>query len=222
MSAARQLAWDLTARPAQGRADFFVTDANRLALAKIDGWERWPGGMLLLVGPAGSGKSHLAAVWAGLSGARIVPAGEEPGPGPVAVEDLGAVAGDAEAEERLFHFYNRAKAAGQPVLFTARRGAGQLGLRLPDLVSRLQALDVAAMEPPDDALLGAVLTKQLADRQVEIDPAVVEYVLARVERGFDAVEALAGALNVASLAQRRAITKPLVREVLAAMGETRA
>ena len=173
--------------------------------------------MLLLCGPAGAGKSHLAAVWASQTGGRIVGAADEPGDGPVAIEDLGAIAGNAKAEEAVFHFYNRAKAAGQPVLFTARAPAGQIGLKLPDLVSRLQALDMAQLAPPDDALLGALLTKQLADRQVEIDPEVVDYVLARVERRFDAVEALAAGLNTASLSRRRPITKPLAREVIAAL-----
>ena len=212
------MALDLAGRPALGRAEFFVTDANRLALAKIDAWARWPGAMLFLCGPAGSGKSHLAAVWAAMADARIVAAGEDPGAGPVAVEDLGSVVGDAEAEEGLFHFYNRAKAAGQPVLFTARAAPGRIGLALPDLVSRFQALDIAQLDPPDDALLAGVLTKQLADRLIDVDAKVVDYVVARIERRFDRVEAFAEALNRASLAKHRPITVPLAREVLNAMG----
>lgn len=211
---ASQLALDLTKRPALGRDDFFVTEANRLALARIEAWQKWPGAMLVLTGPAGSGKSHLAAVWAARAPARIVPAAEHPGDGPAAIEDLHTIAGDAEAEEALFHTFNRARAAGQPLLFTARAAPGRIGLRLPDLVSRLQSLDMAALAPPDDALLAAVLTKQLADRQLVLEAKVTDYIVTRTERRFDAIERLARELNRTSLTARRRITVPMARDVL--------
>ena len=220
MTTGRQLALDLSARPAFGRADFFVTKANDLAMEKIEAWRRWPGAMLMLTGPQGSGKSHLTAVWAGLAGARITKADAPDIPGPLAVEDVDRAAGNPQQEEALFHFFNRARAAGQRVLFTARRVPGEAGFDLPDLVSRLQSLDIAFLSAPDDALLTAVLSKQLSDRQVVTDAKVIAYLVPRMERTFDAAAQLAEALNRASLSAQRPPTVPMARTVLEAMDKS--
>lgn len=217
MNTQQQLALDLSARPALGRDDFFVTEANRLAMEKIEAWERWPGAMLMVTGPRGSGKSHLVAVWAALAGADLTDPGCLDGTGPLAVDGVDGAAGNPALEEALFHFFNRARTAGQPVLFTGRTAPGEAGFRLPDLVSRLQSLDTARLSPPDDALLAAMLTKQLSDRQVEVAPKVVDYLVPRMERTFDAVQELAAALNRASYAERRPPSIPMARAVLEAL-----
>lgn len=151
---AEQLPLNLPARTALGRGDFFVTEANALALAEIDGWRSWPAGKLVLVGPAGAGKTHLAHVWAKESGARILPASRLAeadipalGEGPVVVEDADRIAGDRPAEEALFHLHNLALAERQPLLITASLPPSRWPLSLPDLASRMQGSPVARLGP---------------------------------------------------------------------------
>jgi chromosomal replication initiation ATPase DnaA len=211
---------DLATRPALGRADFFVAEPNRLALALVDRWPNWPGRRLAVAGPEGSGKTHLAHVWAARAGARIVPAAALPGlmtglaaDAALAVEDADRVAGRPEAEEALFHLCNRLAVAGS-LMLTGRLPPAQWPVRLPDLASRLDAAPVARLEPPDDALLAAVLVKLFADRQIAVAPGLIGYLVARMDRGFAAAEALVARLDRAGLARHRRITPRLAAEVL--------
>ncbi len=223
---AEQLTFDLTRRPALERGDFFVSPSNATAVATVDGWQAWPSGKLVLVGPAAAGKTHLAHVWAAQTGARIVPAGTLPqadiaalAQGPVVVEDADGVAGDDAAETALFHLHNLVLAEGHPLLLTAAQPPAAWPLALPDLASRMQATATAHLQPPDDSLLAAVLMKQLAERQLEMDPEVLSFCITRMERRFDSAARLATELNRAAYSQRRRVTKPLVREVLDRIAE---
>ena len=204
-----------------GRDAFFVSPANAVALAMIDDWRGWPSGKLVLSGPEGSGKTHLAHVWAEMAGARIVGAkalGEEAVPelasGPVAVEDVPEIAGNAGSETALFHLHNLALAQGQPILFTGTGDPGSWPITLPDLKSRLQGTSVAMLEAPDDALLSALLVKLLDDRQLTPKPNLIPYLLGRMERSFAGAIALIDRLDAASLAQKRPLTRQLAAEVL--------
>lgn len=225
MAGTRQLALDLPARPALGRADFFVAKPNRLALAQVEAWPDWPGGRLALAGPAGSGKSHLAHVWAARAGARILPAASlarldiaaTPAAAAVAVEDVDGLAAAADrdaAEEALFHLHNRLGAGGGALLVTGRTPPSRWAVALPDLASRLGAFPVARLEPPDDALLSAVLVKLFADRQIVVAPDLIAYLLARMERSFAAAEEVVVRLDRAGLARRRPVTARLAAETL--------
>lgn len=213
---ARQLTFDLPVRPARGRADFFVSPANETALAQVEDWRAWPQGKLALIGPQGSGKTHLAHVWAEQSSARIVGADTLAGAdlaaltaaGAVALEDAEQVAGDTDAERALFHLHNLLLAEGGALLLTARHAPGDWPLTLPDLQSRMQATATAHLQPPDDALLAALLVKLFADRQLGVDPALVAYLVDRMERSFAAAQALVAALDREALATGR---KPGIR-----------
>jgi chromosomal replication initiation ATPase DnaA len=223
----RQLALDLPARPALGRDAFFASASNRLALAAVDRWPDWPGRRLALVGPEGSGKTHLAHVWAARAGARIMPAaalpriepGATPEEGALVVEDgdriggLGAAA--REAEVALFHLANRLQAGGGSLLVTGRSAPARWEIGLPDLASRLQTAAVATLEPPDDALLSAVLVKLFADRGIGVGPEVVRYLAARIDRSFSAIEDVVTRLDGLGLARGRPITVRLAAELLA-------
>lgn len=231
MARARQMALDLPARPALGRADFYVAEPNRLALAQVERWPDWPGGRLAVSGPTGSGKTHLAHVWAARSGARILGAADIAGLDPVAtpagaavavedadrLADLGAAAARA-GEEALFHLANRLAAGGGSLLVSGRGAPAHWPLRLPDLASRLAAAPVAALEAPDDALLGAVLVKLFADRGIGVGAGLIRYLLTRMDRSFEAAEAVVARLDRAGLAGRRPVTVRLAAEVLAAGG----
>lgn len=229
MPGPEQLALALPARPALGRAEFYVADANRLALAQVERWPAWPGGRLAVTGPAGSGKTHLAHVWAARSGAAILAGASLPGLDPVAVANDAALAvEDADrlaelgpgaaraAEEALFHLCNRLAAGGGALMVSGRSAPAFWTLALPDLRSRLEAAPVAALEAPDDALLSAVLVKLFGDRGIGVGPEVIRYLLARMDRSFEAAEALVARLDAAGLAQGRPVTTRLAAEVLAA------
>ncbi len=216
-----QFSFDLLRRPALGRDDFFVSPSNATALAQVEAWTDWPSGKLVLVGPPASGKTHLAHVWAEQTGATFACAEGLEGAdipqlvrGPLVLEDAEAVAGNSAAEEALFHLYNLTQAEAAPLLLTATRPPSQWSVDLPDLASRLGSMATAALSPPDDALLSAVLMKQLAERELECDPDLISYAVARMERRFGAARRLAVALNQEAFTRRKALTKPMMRAVM--------
>lgn len=213
----RQLAFDLPSAEAMTRADFFVAPSNALALHTVEDWRNWPGRKLLLIGPEGSGKTHLARVWAEMAGALILPAAAlrtldptDLAATPVAVEDAERLDG---AEAELFHLHNLVT-QGASLLMTAQRPPRDWGLRLPDLISRLQAAPIARLDAPDDALLSAVLVKLFADRQVAVPANLIPYLVSRMPRSIGAARALVAALDAAALAGGRPITRALAAEVL--------
>jgi len=216
-----QLSFDLPVREALGRDDFFVSPANAEAVAMIEGWQGWPSRKLLLVGPRGSGKTHLAHVWASLGEARIVTAQglvradiPDLATGNVAVEDCDTIAGDAATEEALFHLHNLALAEGRTVLFTATRAPKHWGLTLPDLASRMQGTLAITLREPDDALLAAVLMKLMADRQLAPSPETVPYLTRRIDRSFEAARDVVERLDALALATGRPINRALAAKVL--------
>lgn len=219
---AEQLAFDLPGRPALGREAFFVSPSNAKAVAMIDADGSWPQGKLALIGPEASGKTHLAHVWAARCDAIVVPAEalgrlDIPtlsGAVRVAVEDVHHIAGRAREEAALFHLHNLLLADRGKLLVTGRAAPSRWGIALPDLRSRLRATAPVALDPPDDSLLSALLAKQVADRQIEIAPRVLSYVLGRMPRSASAVPPLAAELNRLSLARRQPITVPLARMAL--------
>ena len=218
----RQLAFDLPARDGMTRAEFFVSPANALALAALDGWQGWPGGKMLLLGPPGAGKTHLAQIWVAETGAALVPAADLAGAdipglaaaGRVAVEDAASVAGNPQAEAALFHLHNLLAQTGGALLLTAETPPRDWGLRLPDLLSRVQAAPVTRIEAPDDALLSAVLVKLFADRQLAVAPNLIPYLVARMPRSVGAARALVAALDAAALAEGRPVTRSLAAGLL--------
>ena len=216
--AARQLVLDLPHRPALGRGDFLVAPSNEAAVAWIDRWPHWPAPGLALFGPAGSGKSHLAAVWQARSGAAVVTA-EALKRGRVEArscvyEDGEAALADRAAAEALFHLYNRVAARGGHVLLTGTAPPARWPVALPDLGSRLRALPAAEIKPPDDAMLAGLFAKLFRDRQLAVSGEVILYLVQRIERSCAAVARAVEALDRASLAERRPITLPLARTVL--------
>jgi chromosomal replication initiation ATPase DnaA len=218
-----QLALDLAFRPAQGRDDYFVTPCNEEAVGWIDRWPDWPGVGLVVWGPPASGKSHLAAVWCARSAAPSVDLealGDRLPPAILGTHDhLLLDCGSATAipdafEEPLLHLYNLIGERGGSLLATARTPLARWPVALPDLKSRLRAMASIAIAAPDDALLTAVLLKQLDDRRIRLPRDAVLFAVARMERSFEAARTLADRLDRAAYEQRRKPGLPLLREIL--------
>ena len=220
---ARQLTLDLGHKPALGRADFLVTPAHALAMTVLDQPETWPQGRMLLLGPDGSGKTHLATIWAAETGAmRIGASALRPDmvdllaseDGAVVIEDAHRVAFSAGAEQALFHLWNLCAARGCWLLLTARKPPRDWDLSLPDLRSRMSAMPVTRIEAPDEALLAAVLVKLLADRQLSPPPGLIDWLVPRMDRDLGLARRLVAALDDATMAERRGLTRPLAAELL--------
>lgn len=220
----RQLTFDLPLDPRYGREDFLVGPANEAAYALIEAWPDWPDTVLMLTGPSGSGKSHLAAIWAERAHAWTAQATgiEQDGVqhlvsnGALVVEDIDRAVGRDEAA--LFHLLNLARERGCPVLLTSAAGIDGLGLATPDLRSRLRLAPGIAIEAPDDALLRAVLVKLFVDRQLVVDLGVIDAVALRIDRSLGRAREVVAELDRDALGRRRRISRPLALAVLRRMG----
>ena len=210
----RQLPFDLPGRNAMGAGDFVTSASNEAALTMIEAWPNWPGPALAVHGPAGCGKTHLGHVWQEKVGAAALfldaPTSlpELPTP-PVLILDEPVL-----DETAFFHLLNRVKNDGGALLILSREAPARWDVQLPDLASRLKALPTVEVSPPDGALLGAVLVKHFTDRQINVAPDVIDYLLRHIERSFSAAADVADRLDRAALAERKAITIPLVKRVL--------
>ncbi len=214
-----QLILELAADPDFGEEDFLVSQSNEHAYGMIELWPDWPDKILLLLGPPGAGKSHLAAIWAARTGAILQQAAA------LASADVPALAankailiedGDllGHGEAALFHLTNLARANGMSLLVTARQTPEAWKLATPDLLSRLRLAPCVAIEAPDDALMRAVLVKLLVDRQLIVDTNVVEYAALQLDRDLDAARRFVAALDREGLARGKRITRTMASEVL--------
>jgi chromosomal replication initiation ATPase DnaA len=216
--APRQLVLALGHAESFAREDFLAGPSNTAALALIERWPDWPAPAVALVGPEGSGKSHLAAIWAEASGARTVSArllGEVDllaalATGALVVEDLEPAGLD---ERALFHLINLAREQGAFLLLTARQPPASFAVGIRDLASRLRALPVVMLAPPDDALLRALIVKLAADRQLAVDEALVNYLANRIERSFAAARDAVKRLDQEAMRQHRPVTRALAAEL---------
>ena len=220
-----QLTLDLPHRAALGAEDFLVSDCNLAAVRLIDAWPEWQDQVELLIGPPQSGKTHLARVWQALSGARSLEPMcldigfiDQMGEGtPLVVEDADRSAYD---EKALFHLLNLAREKRLFVLLTARSAPSRWGFSLPDLLSRLNAVPAVEIGAPDEALLRTVMLKHFTDRQLDIDPKVLEFLALHIDRSLAAAAAAVQAVDRAALAKGRKISRQLVIEALAASAST--
>jgi chromosomal replication initiation ATPase DnaA len=211
-----QLPLPLETRRNFAREEFIVGPGNSAAVGFVDAYPAWPSPAAALYGPAGSGKSHLATVWAARSGARIVEAvtlDELAPPSPyeaLAVENVDRTPLSAAVEAALFALIER----GQPMLLTGREAPAAWPARLPDLASRFRALLAFGLWTPDDALLEALAKKLFADRQLSVPDAVVTQMIRALERSPAAVRDFVARSDAAALAQKRPVTLGLIRDLL--------
>ncbi|MEN3930929.1 hypothetical protein WJT86_07640 [Microvirga sp. W0021] len=215
----KQLTFDLGMEPRFGREDFLVSPSNELAYNLLEAWPEWPDNVLLLFGPEGSGKSHLAAIWAEQAHAWTIDAfalTKDRVPhlasnGALLIEDADQALID---EAAFFHLLNLTREKGSYVVITAAKPLGEWGLNTPDLVSRLRLAPSVSMEAADNALLGAVLVKLFMDRQLIVDTSIIEYIVVRLARSLSRAEKLVSLLDKEALSRRRRITKTMVSDIL--------
>jgi len=214
----RQLVLALDHTVSFARDDFLSGPSNAAALALIERWPDWPARVMALVGPKGAGKSHLAAIWAEASGARVLaakllPETDLPGAfatGALVVEDLDP----ADLDERaFFHLLNLARELAAYVLITARSAPSGFQVGIRDLASRLRAVPSVVLAPPDDELLRALIMKLAADRQIPVDDALVNYLATRIERSFEAAHAAIVRLDEEAMRQHRPVARALAAEL---------
>lgn len=223
----RQLAFDFSQRPSLSGEDFIVARSNEAAVAWVDSWPDWPAPALVVHGPSGCGKSHLASVWqartAALRLALPLPAPFDPhqalgGAGAAVVEDVDRWIAADDAQRQLFHLYNVLAERRGSLMLTAVQPPALWPMTLADLRSRVTAAPAVAIVPPDEALIAALLVKLFADRQLKVGDEVLTFLLARMDRSFDAARRLVAALDEAALHARRNVTVPLAGEVLRELG----
>ena len=215
----RQLAFALPHAESLTRDNFLEGPANEAGLSLIESWPDWPNRIMLLVGPEGSGKSHLAAIWAEDAGARSTAAhalalDDVPGAlatGALVIEDLEPGRLD---ERAMFHLMNLARQDEAFVLMTTRLSPSAFEVELRDLRSRLRAVPTVSLLPPDDLLFRGLIVKFCADRQLSVDETVVSYLTSRIERSYAAARQAVHLLDSEALRLGRPVTRALAAELL--------
>ena len=213
-----QLIFELPVKEDSGRNAFFVSDANRNSVAALENSATWPQKKMILIGPKNCGKTHLLKIWASenlainidplqnfsqpLSGAKVI------------VDDLQRVAGILNAEIRMFHLYNHLHSTGGHLLMASNISISQAGLKLADLLSRLQSISCTRIERPDDKLLRAVLLKAFSDRQLSPTPSIIAFILKNMTRSFSAAFDVVKKLDAQSMIENRPISRAMVANVL--------
>lgn len=214
----RQLLLDFEHAPSHGEDDFLVGEGNALAHARILAWPHWPDAVTLVVGPASSGKSHLTRIFADRSGARLVTPSTiaaiaaENGRGALAIEDVDRAGYD---EPSLFHLLNQAMRGQRTLLLTARDEVALWPLSTDDVRSRVRRAPMFRLEVSDDIELSHMFAKLFGDRQIKVDPRIIHFLVARMERSPEEVAILADLMDRLALAKGTAITRGIATEALA-------
>ncbi|WP_068312290.1 hypothetical protein [Polycladidibacter hongkongensis] len=219
----QQLPLVLPHEEALGADDYLVSQTNKAAFLLVNQWPEWPSPVIVLTGPQGAGKTHLVNAWHERSGAAICKAkdlteakvAELVANGPVAIEDLH----HGFDERAVFHLFNAVRQIGSFMLMTTRTPPASFELQVPDLVSRFRAATPVEVQEPDDMLLRLVMTKLFADRQVVVDPTLIDFLVVRIERSLSAVQNVVEALDRQALANGTKISRVMAARLLENLGE---
>ncbi len=219
----RQIPLDLAHTTGLSRDELVVSPSNMAAVSLIDSWPQWPANFMIVAGPPGSGKSHLASIWAERAGARRVIAdqlsitsGAQLAGASVLIDGIGETAFD---ETALFHLINTVREDGGSLLITTRSWPSSWKVALPDLLSRLRSAPTIEISEPDDSLLSGVIVKLFSDRQLMVEPQVVSYLVSRIERSLATAQSVVERLDSAALESKSRITRQLAAGVMTEMDQ---
>ncbi len=219
----RQIPLDLAHTTGLSRDELVVSPSNMAAVSLIDSWPQWPANFMIVAGPPGSGKSHLASIWAERAGARRVIAdqlsitsGAQLAGASVLIDGIGETAFD---ETALFHLINTVREDGGSLLITTRSWPSSWKVALPDLLSRLRSAPTIEISEPDDSLLLGVIVKLFSDRQLMVEPQVVSYLVSRIERSLATAQSVVERLDSAALESKSRITRQLAAGVMTEMDQ---
>lgn len=222
---AQQLPIDFVHKPFYERQDFMVAKSNLEAIKVIDEWPNWPYFAICIYGHAGSGKTHLAHIFM----ENVYKKTNSPYKIPcinakeVKIENIYRYFEENKClvvenldekvnEEAMFHLYNLYKNEGGYILFTANTAPARLSFKLPDLQSRLNSIPAVEIKEPDTELLSAVIVKQFADRQIVVSPEIINYIINNAQRSFAYITKLIEEVDNISIAKKRAVSIPLIKE----------
>jgi chromosomal replication initiation ATPase DnaA len=215
----KQMPLDLTHATGFSRDELVISPSNQAAVNLVDSWPQWPANLMVLAGPPGSGKSHLAAIWAEKAAASLFQGSALQHEmalvdGNILIDGIG---GEAIDETALFHLINTVRESGASMLITSRRWPSQWPVQLPDLISRIKSAPTVEISEPDDALLTGVITKLFADRQIGVDPQVVSFLVSRIERSLATAQNVVERLDKAALESKSRITRQMAAGLLTQM-----
>jgi chromosomal replication initiation ATPase DnaA len=223
-NAVEQLPLAFSHDAATGRDDLLISERLAAAVSIVDAWPQWPSPVVILAGPVGSGKSHLAKIWQEHSGATVIHPKSgcqceprSPPSGPVLFEDVDRLGFD---DTELFHVINSVRENGNSLLMTSRLWPMSWPVQLADLRSRLKAATVVEIGEPDEELLSQVIVKLFADRQLGIDDKLLLYIVNRMERSLNAAQTIVERLDRLALSRGTKITRSLAAEVLNELGNS--
>lgn len=228
MKTPTQIPLDFPARSAMGREDFMVGECNQDAVDWIDRWPDWPAPAVFIVGPAGAGKSHLAAVWQSRAKAALIKPEDliendaqllAQSSDALMIDDVDPWIGERAAETTLFHLYNILKEEGRTMLLSMRSAPSHIDFEIPDLASRFRAAPCATIKSPDDTLLQNIIVKMFADRQINVGEDILKYLMPRMERSFKSISDIVAKSDEIALSQHRPVTIPIIREALIQLQE---
>ena len=228
----QQLALELLHRPSLGKEDFLISPCNQEAVQIIDSWPDWSFFAVCIYGSEGCGKTHLANVFSN----RVSLLTHYPYKIPnikaeqlkveqiydlfqqnpcLIVEDLN----QNIDQEAMFHLYNLYRNEGGNILFTSQVAPARLNFALKDLQSRLNIIPSIEIQAPDDELLSSLLIKLFMDRQINVSPEIISYLLCNMQRSFSYARKIVAEIDLISLARKRAVSIPIVKEAIANLEE---
>jgi chromosomal replication initiation ATPase DnaA len=214
----RQLPLEFEHTPAHGEDDFLVGAGNALAHGRISAWPHWPEAVTVLIGPASSGKSHLARIFESRTGAEVVTpetiasVAALDRKGPLVIEDVDRLGYD---EPSLFHLLNQAMRGNRTLLLTAREEIADWPLQTDDVRSRVRRAPAFRLDVTDDIELSQMFAKLFGDRQIKVDPKIIHFLVSRMERSTEEVAILVDSMDRMALARGTAITRTIASEALA-------
>ena len=222
-----QLIFNLNRKGNTGLENFYISKSNDLAVSTVKNWRNWPTRKLILMGPTGSGKSHLANFWVEQVGAQMISISDMCTLDVVELSENKALLIDnidevensnledkILIEEKLFHLINSMAHTSCYLMITSSTIVSTWGFKLPDLMSRLKTMAVVELLPPDDELLVAVLLKQFDDKQIKVSPEFVLFVSKRINRSFSSIREFVTLIDELTLKQKRDVTIPIASRIL--------